>query len=112
MVTRATLTLTMKLVTDPLVLAQARQLFGEDVVVWKDEVELPKGGHLALQNQSWFIWSSPKCRICNHGAEVCSYCHSVDKVDWEVICDCGLYDFDQHLIDCDVTLAEGEFLIK
>lgn len=42
-----------------------------------------------------------ECPRCNRGAEACQYCENVAKEDWEVICDCGLYDFGVHLLACD-----------
>lgn len=41
-----------------------------------------------------------KCSACERGPEACEYCEHVSQQDWEAICDCGLYDFGQHLIDC------------
>jgi hypothetical protein len=42
-----------------------------------------------------------ECRVCHRGAESCEYCHDLSAVeDWETMCDCGLYDFGNHLLRC------------
>lgn len=41
------------------------------------------------------------CRYCGRGREACQWCHDVAEEDFEAICDCGLYDFSGHLIECE-----------
>jgi len=41
------------------------------------------------------------CSRCGRGKEACEYCHTLDEIDFQTICDCGLFDFGAHLIDCD-----------
>lgn len=40
------------------------------------------------------------CVLCGRGKEACEYCYREGEVDWEAMCDCGLYDFDHHLTNC------------
>ena len=41
------------------------------------------------------------CPNCERGSEACEWCHDLPtREDWETICDCGLYDFGAHLLDC------------
>jgi hypothetical protein len=40
------------------------------------------------------------CTRCKRGAEACQWCEDITTADWEAICDCGLYDFGDHLTDC------------
>jgi hypothetical protein len=49
--------------------------------------------------------SSAACPRCKRGAEACGYCEGIEKRDWEAICDCGLYDFGDHLMDCEARAA-------
>jgi hypothetical protein len=41
------------------------------------------------------------CPRCKRGAEACQWCENIATEDWRAICDCGLYDFGDHLFDCD-----------
>ena len=50
------------------------------------------------------------CASCGRGREACQWCHDVEREDWESICDCGLYDFGQHLLDCR-ALADKRWVI-
>jgi hypothetical protein len=38
-----------------------------------------------------------KCGLCGRGKEACQYCEGMALEDFEVCCDCGLYDFGRHL---------------
>jgi hypothetical protein len=40
------------------------------------------------------------CTSCKRGRESCMYCEGTKDRDWAAICDCGLYDFGAHLVDC------------
>jgi hypothetical protein len=40
------------------------------------------------------------CSNCERGQSACEYCFDISREDWESICDCGLYDFGAHLLDC------------
>jgi hypothetical protein len=40
------------------------------------------------------------CSNCERGQNACQYCYDLARLDWETICDCGLYDFGAHLLDC------------
>jgi len=40
------------------------------------------------------------CRNCGRGREACEWCHDLELIDHETICDCGLADFGSHLLDC------------
>jgi hypothetical protein len=40
------------------------------------------------------------CPRCKRGREACQWCETIAKRDWAAICDCGLYDFGDHLLDC------------
>ena len=42
------------------------------------------------------------CARCDRGQEACQYCEGMIREDWETCCDCGLYDFDEHLLPCDL----------
>lgn len=42
-----------------------------------------------------------ECPRCKRGAEACQWCENIEHRDWEAICDCGLYDFGDHLLDCE-----------
>ena len=44
--------------------------------------------------------SGEVCAKCGRGVESCEWCHKLDPIDHETICDCGLYDFGAHLLDC------------
>jgi hypothetical protein len=44
---------------------------------------------------------SERCVRCERGREACEWCHDVGDADWRAICDCGLHDFDEHLIACE-----------
>lgn len=51
------------------------------------------------------------CGMCGRGAEACKYCERVTLEDWEVICDCGLYDFGNHLFQCEL-MKDRRYLIE
>jgi hypothetical protein len=40
------------------------------------------------------------CDLCERGREACEWCHNLDDLDYQAICDCGLHDFGRHLLDC------------
>jgi len=40
------------------------------------------------------------CTKCGRGAEACQWCERTTRDDWDTICDCGLADFGNHLLDC------------
>lgn len=46
-----------------------------------------------------------KCHRCGRGPEACQYCEGIDQRDFEAICDCGLHDFGDHLLDCEARAA-------
>lgn len=41
-------------------------------------------------------FQEPICTICERGKEACTYCENISVLDFEAICDCGLYDFGAH----------------
>ena len=43
------------------------------------------------------------CPNCHQGPESCVHCQGLSRMDFETICDCGLYDFGSHLISCELT---------
>jgi hypothetical protein len=40
------------------------------------------------------------CTNCERGREACEWCHDLEQIDYETICDCGLETFGAHLLDC------------
>ena len=40
------------------------------------------------------------CPTCKRGQEACEWCHDFSPLDYETLCDCGLYDHGYHLLDC------------
>lgn len=40
------------------------------------------------------------CSNCDRGPDDCQFCEGLPEDDFEAICDCGLYDFGDHLFDC------------
>jgi hypothetical protein len=42
------------------------------------------------------------CTKCERGIEACEWCANPKHPDdWAAMCDCGLYDFGHHLLDCE-----------
>ena len=53
-----------------------------------------------------------ECSKCARGAEACQYCENIGmSEDWEVICDCGLYDFGCHLLNACEGREEYKYVI-
>jgi hypothetical protein len=50
------------------------------------------------------------CRRCERGQEACEWCHDIEVADFEAICDCGLHDFGDHLLDC-TARADKRFVV-
>lgn len=42
------------------------------------------------------------CIKCGKGREICMYC--CDDDTWDLLCDCGLVDFGEHLISCTIVV--------
>jgi len=40
------------------------------------------------------------CVNCERGREACEWCHDLELIDHETICDCGLDSHGYHLLDC------------
>ena len=55
-------------------------------------------------------FATPVCVDCLRGREACEWCHDLDTIDYQTVCDCGLEDFGRHLIDC-MDRAEFRWVI-
>lgn len=60
-----------------------------------------RGKRKHLRGEALATLPLDRCSICTRGREACSYCEQLDERDWEAICDCGLVDFGNHLIECE-----------